>query len=125
MANQDDSIRTRLLSHLPEPSALAEYRKEVGSMLEKNQKRIRRERVIVTAMWVFCAIASVFYLWLDPYSSTTPKGPFLACFMFLWGMAELLKHYVNTCRIDLLKEIKQVQLQVLELHDLARTGRTG
>jgi hypothetical protein len=122
MENRDDSFRDRLLAHLPQPANLADYRQEVASMLEKNQKRIRRERLAVTAFWVFCAVSATIYLWFDPKSATTPKGPFLACFMFLWGMAELLKHYVNTCRIDLLKEIKQVQIQVLELHDLVRKG---
>ncbi|MGO9254907.1 MAG: hypothetical protein ACLQU1_01185 [Bryobacteraceae bacterium] len=33
---------------------------------------------------------------------------------------ELLKHFINRARVELLKETKQVQLQVLELHDLLR-----
>ena len=122
MENQSDNFRDRLLSHLPQPANLADYRRDVATMLEQNEKRIRRERMAVTALWIFCACLSALYLWFDPKSAQTPKGPFLALFMFMWGMAELLKHHVNACRIDLLKEIKQVQVQVLELHDMARKG---
>jgi hypothetical protein len=70
MENRDDSFRDRLLAHLPQPANLADYRQEVASMLEKNQKRIRRERLAVTAFWVFCAVSATIYLWFDPKSGT-------------------------------------------------------
>jgi RNA polymerase sigma-70 factor, ECF subfamily len=38
---------------------------------------------------------------------------------FTWGDVELVKHYIDACRIDRLKEIKQIQLQLFEL-DTAR-----
>ncbi len=122
MENPSESFRDRLLSHLPQPANLADYRRDVATMLEQNEKSIRRERVAVTTFWIFCAVLSALYMWFDPKSVQTPKGPFLALFMFMWGMAELLKHRINASRIDLLKEIKQVQVQVLELHDLGRRG---
>jgi len=122
MENQSDSFRDRLLSHLPQPASLADYRRDVASMLEQNEKRIRRERVVVTAFWIFCAVSAALHMWFDPKSAQTPKGPFLALFIFTWGLAELLKHRINASRIDLLKEIKQVQVQVLELHDMTRKG---
>ena len=45
-----------------------------------------------------------------------------ACFMLIYGAAELTKYFINRARVELLKETKQVQLQVLELHDLVRKG---
>jgi hypothetical protein len=121
MANQsDETFRDRLLSHLPQPGGLAGYRREVAAMLEKNQKRLRLERLIVTAFWVFCVVSVVVYIWFDKSSAATPKGPFLACIFMIWGASEVVKHYINACRIDLMKEIKQLQVQVLELHDLVR-----
>jgi len=30
-------------------------------------------------------------------------------------MMEMLKLFINRCRVDLLKEVKQVELQVMEL----------
>ena len=43
-----------------------------------------------------------------------------ACFFLIWGAVEMLKHFINRSRVELLKEIKQVQLQVLELHETIR-----
>jgi hypothetical protein len=40
----------------------------------------------------------------------------VACFSLVVG-AELLKHFINRGRPELLKELKQVQLQVLELQE--------
>jgi hypothetical protein len=42
--------------------------------------------------------------------------------MLIYGAAELTKYFINRARVELLKETKQVQLQVLELHDLVRKG---
>jgi hypothetical protein len=122
MEPKDKSIREGLLSNLPQPVNLADYRRQVGAMLQKSEKKIRLERMAVTSFWIFCAISATIYLWFDGRPSSLPKGPFLACFMLLWGMTELLKHYINSCRVDLLKEIKQVQVQVLELQSILDDG---
>jgi hypothetical protein len=45
-----------------------------------------------------------------------------ACFMLIFGAVELIKYFINRSRLELLKETKQVQLQVLELHELVRKG---
>ena len=55
-----------------------------------------------------------------------PRGPFLACIFFTWGGVEVLKHHINSSRVDLLKEVKELQLQVFELQESAAAfrGRT-
>src|SRR5947199_10293261 len=116
----EKNVRDRLLERLPEPANLGNYRQEVGALLAKNQKDIRRERKIQTAVWIFCVISAVAFMWFDGSPVKTPKGPWLACFMFLWGMTEWLRHHINSARVDVLKEIKQVQLQVLELQKSMR-----
>ena len=110
-----DSLREGLLAHLPQPADLAAYRSEVSLLIEQNEKRIRRERRWVTLFWIFCAVSATIYLWFGTDGSNFPRAPFLACIFFLWGVLEMLKHHINACRIDLLKEIKQLQVQVLEL----------
>jgi hypothetical protein len=125
MDQRADSIRDRLLSRLPQPAGLADYRKEIASMLEKNETRLRREKWGVSALWFFVVALSTVSLFLGGQRLDTPKGPWfgtLACFWLLFGAVELLKHFINRSRVDLLKEVKQVQLQVLELHDLLRKG---
>jgi|ERR1035441_2240734 hypothetical protein len=118
MEKTNDSIRERLLSQLPQPGNLAGYRQEMESTLAKNQKRLRREKWYMTTMWLlavgfFTACVMKGQKWLD-----TANGHFMefvCLLMLISGAVEILKHFVNRSRVELLKEIKQVQLQVLEL----------
>jgi hypothetical protein len=119
MNPKDESVRERLLSQLPTPANAAEYRKEVNALVAKNDRAIRWEKVVTQVGWIVCIAIAIGFLWFDGNAAATPKGPWLACFTFLVGMTELLKHHTNRCRIELLKEIKQVQLQVLDLRDAA------
>jgi hypothetical protein len=115
MPINNDPIRDRLLGQLPQPADLAQHRERVSQMLEQNQKRIRRERVAVTAFWIFCAVSATAWMWFSADGAHLPKAPFLACIFFTWGGVEVVKHHINACRIDLLKEVKQLQLQTFEL----------
>jgi hypothetical protein len=59
-------------------------------------------------------------LWFGGAKLDTPKAAWfgcLACFWLLIGAVELLKHFINRSRLELLKEVKQVQLQMLELQE--------
>jgi hypothetical protein len=116
MNKDPDSLRERLLTQLPTLQNMAAYKAAVVETLERNQKRIRRERMFVTLFWIFCVASAVSYIWFGRGSAQVlPRGPFLACIFFTWGAFEMLKHWINSARIDLLKEIKQVQVQILEL----------
>lgn len=117
MAN-NDSIRDRILSRLPQPANAAAYRDEMASTLAKNEKRLRLEGGYSAAVWV---MAVVFFTvcvmkgvqWLD-----TARGHFMefvVLLLLVTGAVEILKHAVNRSRVDLLKEVKQLQLQVLEM----------
>jgi hypothetical protein len=119
----DDSLRDRLLGQLPQPANLADYRREVALKLEETQKAFRREKIAVRVLWISCVVLSIGFLWFDGSPSAFPKGPWLALFTFSLGAIELLRHFVNRNRIDFLKEIKQVQVQLFELNDLLRKGR--
>lgn len=126
METGNDSIRDRLLSRLPQPANLAAYREEVATMLEKNEKAFRREKWIVTALWLFMVALSTAFLLVGGLRPGTPLGLYfeiLACFCLIYPSVELLKHFINRSRVELLKEVKQVQLQVLELQaSLRKSG---
>jgi hypothetical protein len=119
MEKQNESVRDRLLARLPQPENLAAYREEVTSTLEKNEKRLRWEKWGVGIFWLY---AIGFFLlgswyrgeqWLD-----TPHGhayEFVALLLLLCGVMELIKHSINRSRVELLREVKQVQFQMLEL----------
>jgi hypothetical protein len=114
MENDREFLRDQLLGRAPKTSDLADYRQFILSAVEKDKKRIQRERILVTLFWIFCAASATAWLWFSADSAGLPRGPFLACIFFTWGGVEIVKHYINACRIDLLKEIKQIQLQLFE-----------
>jgi len=116
-----DSLREQLLARLPQPANLAAYREGVASMLEKNEKKLRRERRVVIELWVFVIAVSVPFLWMGAQRMDTVLGPYfmsLVCFWFLFGLVYFVGHSVNRSKVEILKEVKQLQLQVLELHAL-------
>ena len=119
MGDKNDKLQDRLLSKLPDPGNVAGYRQEVSRLLEKNDRAFLREKWGSRAMWIFCVLLGTGYLWFGGAKLDTPKAAWfgcLACFWLLIGAVELLKHFINRSRVELLKELKQVQLQVLELH---------
>jgi hypothetical protein len=108
-------IRSQLLSQLSQPENLSEYRSRVAEIIEKNQKRLRVEQVVTTIFWIFCVASATAYLWFGNGDSPLPRAPFLACIFFLWGGVELLKHRIHAAQIEIQKDLKQLQLQVLEI----------
>ena len=118
MANSNESMRDRLLSRLPHPENAAEYQDQVAAMLAKNEKGLRREKWGTSALWFFLVLLVTVLLVAAGFNAQKPAAAFIgtsaACFL-IYGAVELLKHFINRSRVELLKEIKQVQLQVLEL----------
>ena len=114
---------------VPRPESLAEYRREVSALLEKNEKTLRRQKWYATAIWLWVVGMGTALMLLAAMHPEKPRAAWLAasfgslaCFMLIYGAAELTKYFINRVRVELLKETKQVQLQVLELHDLLRKG---
>ena len=127
MEGKDERMQDRLLSHLPKASNLAEYRKEVAALLQKNDKAFLREKWFVRGLWFLTVVAGTVLLYHGGLSAelNTPRAAWygsLACYVLIYGAVELLKHFINRSRVELLKEVKQVQVQVLELQE--RLGRT-
>jgi len=117
----NDPLRDRLLGRVPQPADVASYRARMTQMLDDNQKKIKLEHYLVKAFWIFCVASAVAWLWFSAASANLPREPFLACIFFIWGGVELVKHHINASRIDLLKEIKQLQLQVFDLEQARKS----
>ncbi|MEO8657570.1 MAG: hypothetical protein ABI693_03830 [Bryobacteraceae bacterium] len=111
----EQPLRQGLLARLPLPVDAAEFRRTVEASVAEGEKRIRRERILVTLFWVFCVVSAVAYVWFSPGTTPAARAPFLACLFFLWGGIEVLKHHINAARTDLKAQIKQLQVQLLEL----------
>jgi len=124
MEPKDDSLRERLLSQLPQPANLPAYREEVTLLLEKKEREVRRERRVMIELWVFTIVVSILFLWMGAQRMGSKAvdeavlGPyFMGCagFWFLFALVYFVAHSISRSRLELLKEVKQVQVQVLEL----------
>jgi len=114
----NENMRDRLLARLPQPENIAEYRNEVTALLDRNDKKLRQEKWYSGLIWGFVAGLGTIFLWQGGKHASTATAAYLgtfACFFLIYGAVELLKHFINRSRVELLKEIKQLQLQVLEL----------
>jgi hypothetical protein len=112
------SIREELLSrHLPQPGNLADYRREVEQTLENREKRFRKmtwgNRIggfacLATAVILMTAAGSRENTWLG----------ISACFFLIVFVSLAMQYLISESRLELLKEAKQVQLQILELREM-------
>lgn len=122
MKPMSDEFRERLLAQqTTAPEKLALYRKEVQAMLERNEQVLRRQKWYVRVLWLFLVATVTALLVAGGFRSTSPLGTFsaiLACVWLLFGAVELLKYFINRSRVELLKEIKRVEMNVLELREL-------
>jgi hypothetical protein len=126
MEKQNDSMRERLLARLPQPENLADYRKETEVLLAKHKKALFWEKVPSKLLSLIAV--GLFLLTVTPWGEKlgTRQIHFFyadAClFMFVGAILDLrYRIYLN--RVELLKEVKQVQLQILQLQDSLKTAR--
>ena len=126
MEQGSNSMRERLLARLPQPENVAAYREETISLLAKHEK------ALATGYWTtrviaLCALAlflmansilgakanSTWFLKLD--QTETVVIDVMAGILFFLSVLYGLQQFIYRNQVNLLKEIKQVQLQVLEL----------
>ena len=118
MEPENSTLRERLLAQLPKPENFAAYRDETAALLEKHTRALRWEK---WSFQILCFCASIIWIislsdWgqkLDPHASSTLHT--VVIMMFLGAVSTGLRYYFNQSKVDLLREVKQVQLQVLEL----------
>ena len=116
MEKQNDSMRERLLARLPQPENLAAYREETASLLAKHEKALFWEKIPSTACYVIVAIMVALRFWGQ--TPTVFMRQFflpLAGFVYFLGAVIDLRYRIYRSKVDMLKEVKQVQLQILEL----------
>jgi len=120
----NESISELLLSRLSQSPNLAAYQKEVTSLLAENEKKLRRNKWTVVRVWIFVVVVSAPFLWMAGTHFKTAEGNWflsLVGFWVLFGTIEIAKYEQKQSRVELLKELKLVQLQILQLHALRST----
>jgi hypothetical protein len=113
MAQQSNDLRERLLAALPQPENLAAYREETATLLAKHATALRWDKITANTL-LFLALALTFLWNHDPLRSGTLA---LVCsaVLFFVGTIYTVRHEIYASQVATLKEIKQVQLQILEL----------
>jgi hypothetical protein len=118
MEKQNENLHDRLLARMPQPENLAAYRKETEVLLAKHKRALFWEKVPST-MLSLVAIG-LFLVTFSPWGSKlgTRQIQFFyadACIFFFMSAIIELRYKIYQNRVELLKEVKQVQLQILEL----------
>lgn len=117
MAQQSNDLRERLLAALPQPENRAAYREETAALLAKHARALRADRITSAAFgFIFVGVTFLWsgVLWLPPTLALHGLQAGSALFFFM-SMVYFLRHEIYAIQIGTLKEIKQVQLQILEL----------
>jgi hypothetical protein len=119
MEKGSESIRERLLGRLPQPENIAAYREETVSLLEKREKAIfwRKKFPANVIAWLAVAVFITANSTWGPKLDTNGHIVFdaLAGLLLFTGALCGISYWISRSKVDLLKEVKQVQLQILEL----------
>ncbi len=116
MAQQTNNLREGLLAALPQPENLAAYREETATLLAKHARALHWDKIAANT-FVFLA---VLLFWWSVYPGRLGQQgvhsfQFGAALMYFVGAIYAVQYRIYASQVATLKEIKQVQLQVLEL----------
>jgi hypothetical protein len=115
-----DDLRGRLLAHVePDPDRLARYREEVRVMLERHEKSLRRQKWYAGGIWIFVVLLATGFLLMSGNVGAPPwfLPVMIALVMLIFAAVEMLKYFVNRSQMEILKELKGLELQVREVKD--------
>ena len=125
-------LRDRLLGQWePRQTSYLTYRKEIETMLEDHEKRLRREKRFTTVMWIYIVtLMTILLTGSGLLMIHKIEGTWMAVtsvFWFLFGAVFLLSHLINQRNFELVKEIKGVELRLASLEErlAARGDITG
>jgi hypothetical protein len=116
----NEPLRDRLLAQQVLPAdRLAQYRKEVDAMLEQNEKTLRRQKWYAGALWIYAVLLTTAFLVMSGLIGTPPGivMSFFGVFLMVGAAVELLKYFLNRGRVEMLKEVKRLEIQLLEIRE--------
>ena len=125
MSNSNNPLRDKLLTQ-GEPARKTEryvrHEQETQVMIEKLERRLRMEKWGVTALWIYAVLLMTAMLLGVGFWGHAPEVSMLAgAFVILiYGGIELVKHFINRSRVEVLKELKGLELHLLALEERLR-----
>ena len=116
--SQTNNLRERLLATLPQPENLAAYREQTTSLLEKHATALRWDYIALNAFYTIAMV--LFFISVGgPNWHVAPAMQYSFRFgsgvMLFAGLVFELRYRTYSSQIATLKELKQVQFQILEL----------
>jgi hypothetical protein len=96
------------------------YKMEVGKMIDRESKALRKQKWITLPIYVYLVLLATAFLTIGGYlKDPTMKLWFglIACFMMIVGAIIFLALVINRARVEMLKEMKEIQLRIIELQD--------
>ena len=116
MAQQSNDLRERLLATLPQPENLDAYRKETSALLAKHAGALHWEKITATTFVFLAAVLFVWSIYPGPLGGAAVYSfRFGSALFYFIGAIYAVQYKVYASQVATLKEIKQVQLQILEL----------
>jgi hypothetical protein len=122
MEQQSNELRERLLAALPEPENLAAYREETATLLARHARALRWDKVFANTV-VFLAVALLLLSSNDywhPGASTLHGLQIGSAALYFVGLIFQVRYKIYDSQVATLKEIKQLQVQILELQGSLR-----
>jgi len=130
MEKGSESMRERLLARLPQTENREVYREETAALLARYDRALFWEKVAARTMMLIGLVLFImanFTWWWWPKLGTNEKVVFevMAAVFYFLGAIYQVGYEVSRSKVDLLKEVKQVQLQILELQASLRKEAAG
>ena len=126
MNTEQNSFRDRLLAEgQPAADKLARYQQETEAMLERLDAGLRREKWGMWAIWTYAVLFITAMLLLVGYFGHAPELTMLATafVILIYGALEIVKHFINRSRVEILKELKGLELQIHVLQERLGNSR--
>ena len=126
MSDPAESLRERLLrQHVPEPEKLANYRKETQAMLEREERRLRFYGLFTAAIWIMVVVMGMMFALVAGWSGEKPTKVYFSIgimlmTLLLGGAVQLVAVFIGRARLEVVKDIKGLELRLIELETLVR-----
>jgi hypothetical protein len=126
MTEEPNPLRDQLLAQGETArEKLVRYREETQAMLEKLDRRLRMQKWYSGSIWIYAVLFMTAYLlFVGLAGVVAPQLVVMAvAFMLLISAGiEIVKYFINRSRVEVLKELKGLELQMMALEERMRSS---
>ncbi len=115
------SMRDKLISlDVRTTDLYVKHRKEIEAMLENQSQLVRRERWISVPIFIFLVLLSVTFFTVAGFTENPSQKIWFTCIAIFIAISDatiVLRYHIIRMRLEMMKEIKELQLGIIELSD--------